>query len=76
MDVNISSSAYVLSHKHGESFGATVYSFGVRVGQGYVAGINQKPVACKSNNMYIYSQLLAVLHASIFPSKTFMPCYL
>ena len=76
MDVNISGSAYVLSHKHGESFGAAVYSFGVRVGQGYVAGINQKPVACKSNNMYIYSQLLAVLHASIFPSKTFVLCYL
>jgi hypothetical protein len=45
MDISISESAYVLSHKSGEPFGATVYSFGVRVGQGYVAGLNQEPVA-------------------------------
>ena len=47
ININISNSTYVLSHIRGESFGATVYSFGARVGQGYVAGMNQKPLARK-----------------------------
>ena len=45
LSINASDAAYLLSHD--ASFGATVYSFGLRVGQGYVAGLNQKPIACK-----------------------------
>ena len=37
--------AYLLSQD--ALFGVTVYSFGPIIGQGYVAGLNQEPVACK-----------------------------
>lgn len=48
VNVNVSDGALLLSHKFPNvPFGVTVYSFGIRVGQGYVAGLNQKPVACK-----------------------------
>ena len=46
LPLNISKRAQVLSHE--DRFSATVYSFGLRVGQGYVAGINQRPLACKN----------------------------
>ena len=50
LDVNVSDASYILSHVNPEVlFSATVYSFGVRIGQGYAAGFNQKPVACKLN---------------------------
>ena len=46
LPLNISKRAQVLSHEN--RFSVTVYSFGLRVGQGYVAGINQRPLACKN----------------------------
>lgn len=58
VQINISQSdaAYVLSHD--APFGVTVYSFATRVGQGYVAGLNQKPIAGKyvsdTSCMYLY----------------------
>ena len=58
LSINVSNGAQRVSHDSSNVFfGVTVYSFGVRVGQGYVAGLNQKPVTCKCNknqyNMYI-----------------------
>ena len=48
LDIDIASTSYVVSHENSSViFSATVYSFGLRVGQGYAAGFNQKPVACK-----------------------------
>ena len=47
LPLNISKRAQVLSHEN--RFSVTVYSFGLRVGQGYVAGINQRPLACKNS---------------------------
>ncbi|CAI8026301.1 Deleted in malignant brain tumors 1 protein [Geodia barretti] len=46
LDVNVSDTAYILSHVNPDVlFSATVYSFGMRIGQGFAAGFNQKPIA-------------------------------
>ena len=39
------------------TFGVTVYSFGTRVGQGHVGGLNQLPVTCKllPYNIYLHN---------------------
>lgn len=50
LSINVSDGAQTVSHDSSDvAFGVTVYSFGVRVGQGYAAGLNQKPVTCKCN---------------------------
>ena len=46
--INASTSPYIISHKNQSArFGVTIYSFGYRFGQGYTAGVNQYPLACK-----------------------------
>ena len=46
--INASTSPYIISHKNQSArFGVTVYSFGYRFGEGYTAGVNQYPLACK-----------------------------
>ena len=48
VSINVSDAAHVISHEDASAtFGVNVYSFGYRVGQGYTAGVNQRPVACK-----------------------------
>ena len=48
--INISDAAHVISHEDASAtFGVNVYSFGYRVGQGYTAGLNQRPLACEYN---------------------------
>ena len=48
LDIDISHSSHLLFHENSDMvFGATVYSFGLRVGQGYAAAFDQRPVACK-----------------------------
>lgn len=45
--LSVSSSVYTLSHEDRNAhFGVTVYSYGYRVGQGYVAGVTQRPTGC------------------------------
>ena len=46
--IEISEAAHIISHENASAtFGINVYSFGHRVGQGYTAGVNQRPLACK-----------------------------
>ena len=48
--INISDAAYKITHGDASAtFGVNIYSFGYRVGQGYTAGVNQRPLACKYN---------------------------
>lgn len=58
LSINVSDGAQRVFHESSSvAFGVTVYSFGVRVGQGYVAGLNQKPVTCKCNKTVQYVAL-------------------
>lgn len=73
LDVNVSSTSHVLSHMNPEVlFSATVYAFGLRIGQGYTAGYNQKPVACKfyffGDTYVIYGDKLSVNRVSFSAS--------
>ena len=53
LDISISNTSQVLSDDgSGLSFSATVYAFGLRIGQGYPAAFNQRPVACKLSRRY------------------------
>lgn len=60
LDINITD--YVLSSNNPDIyFGATVYAFGLRVGQGYVAGLNQRPLNGKLLE-YVFNHVSLITH--------------
>ena len=61
MSINQSNGSYILSSQQPDaSFGVTVYSFGIRVGQGHVGGLKQQPVTCELLNILCYTTFYLV----------------